>query len=398
MSRESVVVVGASLAGVKTATELRALGFDGTITLVGQEPGKPYDRPPLSKGYLLGEVDDDALLLASAEEIEGLEVDLVAETTATAVDLERRRVYCDGVGEIGYTHLVAASGSHARRLPWSRRLEGLHHLRTLEDARRLREATSVAEHVTIVGGGFIGAEVASTLCTQGIRVTLVVDTPHALDVLGVTVGARLTHHLREHGVEVLTRSAVVDAVGATRVEALRLADGGVLATDTVLVALGSVPTSDWLGQAIPRGQSHLQVDSNSRAQDSLWGAGDVTGGGHWYAAVRQARLAARSICGADDRTTRRLHDEVPYAWSDQLGHKIQTLGAVGGSLDWHLAPGADLDGLGPSGATGLYARNGLVTGAVVIDRPQDLARARRHIAATSPVQTALDDLDVMARS
>lgn len=398
MSRDPVVVVGTSLAGIKTAVELRALGFDGAITLIGEEPGLPYDRPPLSKAYLLGEADDDALALTSAEEVERLDVELVSGSAVTAVDLERRRVHCDGLGEVGYTHLVAATGSHARRLAWSRRLEGIHHLRTIEDARRLRRATAEASHVTIVGGGFIGTEVASTLTARGTAVTLVVDTPHALDILGTAVGGRLTRHLRDHGVEVLTRSAVVDAVGTTRVEALRLSDGGVLQTDTVVVAVGSVPTTAWLGHAVLGGRRHLEVDDSSRAHDDVWGAGDVTGGGHWYAAVRQARLAARSICGVHDRTTQRLHDEVPYAWTDQLGHKVQTLGAVGGAQDWHLAPGVDLEELGPAGATGLYARNGLVTGAVVVDRPQDLARARRHVAAASPVQTALDDLAVMARS
>ena len=397
MNAKSVVIVGSSLAGIKSARELRSCGHEGTITMIGAEPGLPYDRPPLSKQYLLGSVDSEELLLASADEIDELGIELISDTSVTAVDLHRRAVHCEGIGEVGYTHLIAATGAHARRPAWARDLQGVHYVRTREDSQQLKEALETAQHLTIVGGGFIGTEVAATARSRGIDVTLIVDTRHALENLGVPIGARFTELFSDRGVEVLTNTAVVDACGTTRVESLLLADGRRIDADTVVVAVGAVPNTAWLGRAVDKLGGAIAVDQESRVGDGFWAAGDVTGSGHWYAAVRQARLAARSILGIEDRTTTRLLDEIPYAWTDQFELKVQALGVVGSGQDWQLLPGHEVNQIETSGVTGLYSRGGVVTGAVMVNRPQDMAKIRRHIATCSPVDTVLDDLGAMVR-
>lgn len=388
-SRDAIVVVGASLAGLRLARELRSCGFEGSVTMVGEEPEEPYDRPPLSKAFLAGTIARDALTLAGRSDLDALGVDLLAGTRADSVDLVRRVVRCDTGVELRYDRLVAASGAHARRPVWARDLDGVHVLRTLQDSVRLRAAVEGVDEVVVVGGGYIGTEVASTLCAGGKSVTLVLDTPVALSSLGDPVADRFTRLLQDRGVRVLKRAAVVDIEGHDRVESLLMADGRRLLTSLVLVCVGASPTTGWIPQLTDDVTGRIRVKERGRAHRDVWAAGDVTGTGHWFAAARQARLAARSILDVNDRSTARLLDEVPYAWTDQFEHKVQTVGLISPTHDFVLPRGHNLGSLR---FTGLYAAEGVVTGAVMVDRPQDLARARRFVMTPTSLDSGLDEL------
>ncbi|MBF4163104.1 NAD(P)/FAD-dependent oxidoreductase [Nocardioides acrostichi] len=386
--RDGVLVVGASLAGLRTVHELRTCGFDGAIRLLGGEQTLPYDRPPLSKGYLAGTVGTEAVQLTSEEELRSLDVEFVRGVHARSIDLDARRVSCDDGTDLAFDRLVAATGGHAVTPQWVRDLPGPGVLRTVEDADGLRGLVRPGTRVVIVGGGFVGSEVAATLCSAGVRVTLLVDGDVVLGRLGPRVAGVFTDLLRRRGVEVRSHATVIDATPDESGVHLVLADGTTLEGDLALAAVGSAPTTAWLGELAGPHAAPMTVDRHGRAHERVWGAGDVTGTGHWAEAVRQARVAARSIVGREDRTTHRLLDEVPYAWTDQFEVKVQTLGRPAATDTFHPLPGHDVGSLCFSG---VYSRAGQVTGAVMADRPQDLARMRRHLAAPTRVSAVLDD-------
>ncbi len=390
-----VVVVGASLAGSKAIRELRGCGYDGPISLIGEEPNAPYDRPPLSKGFLAGTVSADGLVLASSDDLAELGVDFISGVRATDIDSTRRIVYCDDQRTEPFSTLLIATGASARRPPWLRDLDGLHMLRTLADSQALRTTVTTVDAVTVVGGGYIGTEVAATLAELGKTVTLIVDTEFVLDGLGPQIASAFTDLFRNRKVSVRTRSSVIDVLGRDKVEGVRLADGSTVAAEAVLVAIGAIPNSAWTRRITGPGNTPIRTDATGRVTESIWAAGDVTGGGHWFSAVRQGRRTARAILDISDRTTERLDTEIPYVWTDQFEVKVQVLGSTTRNDTLHVVRGHTIDSMQFSG---LYSRGGMVTGAVVAGRPQDLARARKLVSTPCTVETALDLLTAATAS
>ncbi len=332
---ESVVIVGAGVAGWRVARDLRGAGFSGPVTVIGDEP--PYDRPPLSKQYLAGEYDDARISLYRGEEPGSIDV-TVRESRVVTV---RSGVVTLADGEeVTADAIVVATGSTARRPAM---LDGhdVHTLRTREDSRVLRAALADAASLLVLGGGFIGAEVAATARTAGLDVTLVELQPQLLGAaLGGECGARLEEVHREHGV------ALVTGTGVERIETRDgstvavLADGRELTADVVVAGFGAALNLDVLEDVAQEEGLDLTngvvCDANGRVLgvDGVWAVGDIAAWHdpvldrpvrreHWQVAGEQASIVARTIAGTADAATKR---NPPYFWSDQYDVKMQLFG------------------------------------------------------------------------
>jgi NADPH-dependent 2,4-dienoyl-CoA reductase/sulfur reductase-like enzyme len=333
-----VVIVGASVAGVRTAEALRRRGFGGRITLIGAEPHLPYDRPPLSKAFLAGQTTADDLPLLPGDRLGRLELDLRLGERAEAVDLSSRQIRLTSGEPVPFGTAVIATGSVPRRLPELDGWPGVHVLRTLDDAVAIRAALAAGARVAVVGGGFIGAEVASCARALGLQVTIIDPLP-ALMIrgLGPALGQALAGRHADHGAVLRLGRSVVRAEGAGRVERLVLDDGSHVGADLVVVGVGADPATGWLdGSGLPV-DGGLCCDACLRAPetDGVYAVGDVARWPsaryrgplrleHWTNAGEAALAVAAAITGAPAP-----FDPLPYVWSDQLGARLQVFGRVG---------------------------------------------------------------------
>jgi 3-phenylpropionate/trans-cinnamate dioxygenase ferredoxin reductase subunit len=333
-----LVVVGASLAGMRAAQAARTNGFDGELTVIGAETHPPYTRPPLSKLLLAGEQEATDVDLRSGE----LDVQWRLGVTATALDRDAHVVRLGDGGEVPYDRVIVATGCRARRWPVGEvavhDLAGVHTLRGLDDALALRAELEPTRRLTIVGAGFVGCEVAATARARGIEVTLIDVAPTPMGPLGPELGARCAELHRAHGVELRLGAAVSEIHGAGgRVDAVT-AGGERIDTDVLLIALGSELNDDWLhdsGLALGGGL-HCDETLTSTSDPDVLGAGDIVSwpqpllGGerarveHWTVAAEHGRLAGANALL--DPAARRAHGAAPYFWSDQYDMKIQAVG------------------------------------------------------------------------
>ena len=335
-----VVIVGASAGGLATAEALRRAGHHGVITLVGDEDGPPYDRPPLSKQLLCREWEPDAVVLRSASDLAALGLEWRQGIRAVGLDTARRTVsLADGTG-LEYDELVVATGVRPRLLPGADGLPGVHVLRTVADALALRDRLLPGRHLVIVGAGFVGAEVAATARTLGVTVTMLESGPVPLaQAVGTAAGEFLTALHRERGV-LLRAGAAVTRLRPTAEGGLRvgLADGTAVLADDVLVAVGSVPNTEWLAGSGLDISDGLVCDEYCAAADAVHGVGDVA---RWYNpqfgtamrvehrthAAEQGIAVARNLV---EPHARRPFAPVPYFWSDQYEVKVQAYGYLRG--------------------------------------------------------------------
>lgn len=330
----SIVVVGASLAGLRAVETLRGEGYDGNLVLVGAEPWLPYDRPPLSKEVLRGEWGEERLALRR-KDYDSLELDLRLGTRATALDAQARQVELDDGTRLDFDGLLIATGSAPRTLPGTDGLQGVHVLRTLDDALALRADLEAApRRVVVVGAGFIGAEVAASCRQLGLAVTLVEPLPAPMERgLGREAGGWMAEVHREHGVD-LRLDMGVDAIeGGTRVERVKLSDGAVLDTDVVVVGIGVTPVTGWLESSGLEIDDGVVCDATCATRvPGVVAAGDVARWHHplygrairmehWTNAVEQGVAAARRLLGRAEP-----FDAIPLFWSDQYDLKIQLAG------------------------------------------------------------------------
>ena len=364
----TVVVAGAGLAGARCAESLRSLGWQGRILLVGDEPHPPYERPALSKEFLAGTRVDVALRPDSFWDEQGIE--LSTGVRAHGLDATRRVV---GVGsrDVSWDAFVVATGARARRLPGP---EGVHHLRTLDDARALAAALRPRTRLLVVGAGFIGAEVASTALPLVSSVTVVEPQRAPLErVLGPEVGTLLADRYRAHGIDLRLGVGVDGFLGAPRVQAVRLTDGTIARADVVVVGIGAVPAG-LDGRA-------LATDSCGRTEvPGVYACGDVADWlrpslgrvrvEHWTSAAGQARSVARAIAGEPVP-----YDDPPYFWSDQCGLRLQY---VGHAETWHAV---ELDGDRAAFTARFLDRSGRLLAALTANRTTETAALRRELAA-----------------
>ncbi|MFE3293037.1 NAD(P)/FAD-dependent oxidoreductase [Rhodococcus sp. NPDC059234] len=338
MSVGRIVIVGAGLAGLRTAEELRRAGYDGELVLLGEESHPPYDRPPLSKEVVRGEVDD--VTLKPAEFFTEQRIELRLGTRAVGLDTPARTVALADGSSLGYDELVIATGLTPRRIPGLADLEGVHVLRTLEDSRGLRAELTAGRTALVVGAGFIGCELAASMRKSGLEVILVEPQPTPLaSVLGEQVGALVARLHKDEGVDLRTGTGLSELLGEQRVTGAVLGDGSEVRADLVVVGIGSNPVTGWLADsgielAAPADGGGVLADESGRTSDPhVWAAGDVAAWRHpegeqrrvehWSNAGEQAQALAHALVGGDRPV---VPAQVPYFWSDQYDVKIQALG------------------------------------------------------------------------
>ena len=364
---DSVVIIGAGIAGVRTAERLRESGYTGAITLVGAELDPPYDRPPLSKQVLRGE--RELVLLRPADGYDAIGVELRLGVRATGVDVDGHRVTLDDGSALPYASLVIATGARPRTLP-SAEVKGVHLLRSAGDCIRLREDVASARRAVVVGGGFIGCEVAASLRMLGLDVTIVEMAPAPLlAVLGDQLAADVVALHEAAGVAVRCGVGVAGLEGDDRVTGVRLQDGSCIPADVVVVGLGVTPELDWLSGSGIQVDDGVVCDGRGRTTAAdVYAVGDVarwhdprTGTSrrfeHWTSAVDQAAAVARDIVGAAADDTEAM--PAPYFWSDQYHVKIQSLGLPSATAEQIvvLRPSAEK-------RLALYGDGGLLTAVV----------------------------------
>ena len=385
---ETVVVVGASLAGLRAAEELRRLGFDGHLVLVGAEDHLPYDRPPLSKAVLAGEAEPADISLRRGP-YEELDLDLRLGRRATALDVATRAVTLDdGETVVGTRGVVLATGATPRRVPGLEPGSGVHELRTVDDCLELRrDLDANPTRVVVVGAGFIGAEVAATCRGRGLDVAVLEALPVPMvRGLGPTIGAVLAELHRDHGVDLRTGVGVERLDRGERVERVHLADGSAVDADVVVVGIGVVPATEWLASSGLPLDNGVVCDATLLAAPGIVAAGDLCrwpnvrfDAGttsrleHWTNAAEQGVAAAARVLATDDEAV--AFDPVPFVWSDQYDVKIQVVGDVRADDDLEVVAGS-LEDRRFAAAVG---RDGRLVGAVAFSRPRLLMQLRRMI-------------------
>ncbi|MEU5717724.1 FAD-dependent oxidoreductase [Streptomyces sp. NPDC020403] len=383
-----VVVVGAGMAGVQTAVALREQGFSGPVTLIGAEPHQPYDRPPLSKAVLLGKAEDSAFDV----DFEALDITLRLGVDVTGLRAGAHELDTP-YGPVPYDVLVLATGAEPVGLPGSDGVPGVHLLRTLDDAARLRPVLERQHDVVVVGAGWIGAEFTTAARAAGCAVTVVeaADRPLA-GTLPAEVAAPMAAWYAESGAELLTGARV------DRVEpgAVHLTDGRAVPAGAVIVGIGARPATGWLagsGIALGPDGSVLADRSLHTSLPDVYAVGDCASFPsarygerllvhHWDNALQGPRTVAAAITDGRPRT----YDPVPYFWSEQFGRFVQYAGHHAGAdtLLWRGDP-AD-----PSW-TVCWLRQGVLVALLAVSRPRDLAQGRRLLEAgarVDPVRVA----------
>jgi 3-phenylpropionate/trans-cinnamate dioxygenase ferredoxin reductase component len=395
VSRRTTAVVGASLSGLRAAQQLRAQGYEDELVIIGAEPHLPYDRPPLSKDYLKGSVAAADLALAEQSEIDELEADWRLGVTAEQLDAASGSVVLSSGEHIVSDAVVIATGGVPRRLPAAEDLLGVHVLRSLEDADALRVAlTGGAEHVAVIGAGFIGAEVAATCSALGLAVSIVEAMPVPLSTaLGPELGAVCAGLHATNGVRLFTGTSVAEWLTAAdgarrRVTGLALSNGERLRADVVVVGIGMQPAVGWLADSgLPIETGVLTDAGYVTDRPNIVAVGDVARPWnprsgryvrreHWTDAAEGPAIAVRNLLAG--RTVEHV-DKPSYFWSDQYGTRIQFAGAAEPSDEIRFLDGAPGDGA----FVATYHRGDATTAVLAMNSPRLFTRLRRQLASTS---------------
>jgi 3-phenylpropionate/trans-cinnamate dioxygenase ferredoxin reductase subunit len=324
--QRAFVIVGASLAGAKAAETLRAEGFEGRVTLIGDEPVRPYERPPLSKEYLRGEAGPEKAFVHDDKFYAEHDIDLRLSTTVQAVDPQEKQIVLDSGERLGFDTALLTPGARPRQLTVpGAELEGVQYLRTIADSDRLRSAIASAGRVVVIGAGWIGCEVAASARQMGAEVAMVeVAELPLVRILGPELGAFYRDVHAEHGVELHFGVGISELRGRDRVEEVVLANGSTLPADLVVVGVGVGPRvelAEAAGLTVDNGVITDEYLTTSAA--GVFAAGDVANAWHpvlgrrvrlehWSSALHQGPTAARNMLG-----TRTAYDRIPYFYSDQ---------------------------------------------------------------------------------
>ena len=396
---DHVVIVGAGQAGAQTAISLRQLGFDGRISLLGDELFPPYQRPPLSKKLMTGEMDVERTYIRSEAYYAKSGVDLVLGVRVAAIDRERRAVLCEDARALDYDRCVLCTGTRARRLDLAGGdLPGVFYLRTLEDCERIKAAVASGARAVIIGGGYIGLEIAASLSKWRCDVTVLEALERVLNrVVALPVSDFFAAEHARHGVGIVTGAAVARLEGAGRVERVHCADGRAFAADIVVIGVGAVPNDGLARAAGLAVENGIVVDDLGRTSDpAIFAAGDVTNHPNdlfdrrlrlesVHNAMAQAKAVAGAIAGQPAP-----YAEVPWFWSDQYDLKLQIAGVSGPHAEF-LVRGDPED----RAFSCLHLRDGRLIAIDAINRGADFLAAKALIRDAVPIdRTRAADLDV----
>jgi 3-phenylpropionate/trans-cinnamate dioxygenase ferredoxin reductase subunit len=399
MSAPPVVIVGAGHAGVQLAASLREEGFDGAVALLSADPHLPYQRPPLSKAFLKGQMEVEGLPLRAAQFYRDKGVDLLFGEMATGVDRIARRVELASGGRLDYGHLVLATGARQRPLAAPGvELDGVMELRDLDDARALRERLGAARRIVVIGAGFIGLEIAATATALGGQVTIVelASRPLGRAVSPATSAFFLRAH-RAFGARLLLGVGVAALHGRNgSLSAVELTDGEVLPADLAIVGIGVLPEDRLARRAGLACDNGIAVNDHLETADPLIsaigdcalfpepGAGSPVRLESVQNAVDQARCVARRLVGKRER-----YAALPWFWSDQGDLKLQIAGLSNGCDRWVMRGDPDARSFAVFGF-----RGGALAAVETVNRPGDHMAARRIIGANLPLSAAqAGDLD-----
>jgi NADPH-dependent 2,4-dienoyl-CoA reductase/sulfur reductase-like enzyme len=384
----TVAVVGASLAGLSAARSLRKQGYDGRLVVIGDELHRPYDRPPLSKEFLAGTLGETDLALEAGEEDLGAQ--WLLGTRAVGLDRTDRAVRLADGREVRADGIVIATGAAARTLPGSEGLAGVHTLRTLDDARALRDELARGGRLVVIGGGFIGAEVASTAYALGLDVTVVEVAPTPLaGPLGETMGAVVSALHTDHGVRLLCGVGVKGLSGESRVDAVLLEDGRSIPADIVVVGVGARPCVEWLEGSGVELDNGVKCGADGRT--SLAGVVAVGDCANWYDPRAGHHRRVEHWTGARERPDAAIATLLaggavepgvprpPYFWSDQYGVKIQFVGHAAAADSVTIEAGAADD----RDVLAVYRRAGDPVAVLGMNQPRLFMRWRKQLAAAS---------------
>jgi len=386
---QRVVVVGASLAGLRACETLRTEGYTGTIILIGEEEHLPYDRPPLSKKLLAGEWEPDRIALRKPEALEELGLELRLGVRATGLDLDGRAVLLADGSPVPFDGLVLATGSRTRRLPGQDAAPEVRELRTLDDSLALRELIAGGTaRVVVVGAGFIGLEVAATAHSLGCSVT-VLEAAEAPLIRGL--GAEMGRATTSIHDGFTIRCGV--AVERLQADGIALAGGEWVPADVVVVGIGVAPATDWLdGSGLELRDGVVCDETLQAGVPGVYAAGDLARWPnelygvemrleHWTNAAEQGAAAAHNLLATAAGGEGTAYAPVPFFWSDQAPHRIQFLGHGGGAddeVEAEIVVGAPADGR----FLALYGRRGRLLGALGVNAPR-LVMPYRPLLATA---------------
>ncbi|MBB4301251.1 3-phenylpropionate/trans-cinnamate dioxygenase ferredoxin reductase subunit [Rhodobium orientis] len=400
-----VVIIGAGQGGYQTAESLRQEGYEGTITLIGAEPHLPYQRPPLSKAYLLGDSDAERVKFRTEAYYEERRIDLRTSTTATSVDRDAKTVTLADGSALAYDHLVIATGARIRELPVEGAdLAGVCYMKTLNDADHIGALMETTERVVVVGAGFIGLEFAAVARKLGKDVTVLEAMDRVLGRVAPPILSDYFSRLHEgNGVHIRCGEVVAGIIGDDhgRVCGVRCADGHEVTCELVVVGIGVIPNVELAEAAGIDCDNGIMVDAHGRTSDpSVYALGDVANYEHPFAgkrgrlesvqnAIDQAKAVASAIAGSGVPYT-----TVPWFWSDQYATKLQMVGFSEG------CDAFEIRGEIAEGKFSIFHYRGLVLrGIDTVNRPADHMMGRKLLAAgISPTPEQAADAEFALKS
>jgi NADPH-dependent 2,4-dienoyl-CoA reductase/sulfur reductase-like enzyme len=399
----TVTIVGASLAGLRCAEALRSDGFTGRITLVGDEPHRPYDRPPLSKQFLTGAWDEDRISLFKPERHDPLDLELRLGVRATGLDVEARRVELADGSVLESDAVVVATGAGLRRLPGTEGRAHIHGVRTIDDAAALRDDLASLEpdsRVVLIGAGFIGQEVATAAAAAGHRVTILEGADLPLrPIVGEQVAQQLLGLHAASGAELrcgVKVTGITEPSADVRAGSVEVEGGAPVPADLIVVGIGVTPSTAWLEGSSLVLDNGVVTDERLIAAPGILAIGDVArfrwlGAGHdeqvriehWQTAADHGAHAAKVLMAGGPLAP--VFAAVPYFWSDQWGKKIQVLGHPGADDEVAMLMAPDDEG---RFLVAFHAEE-FLTGVLAVSRPRQLMAFRTMLSEGATIDQAL---------
>ena len=399
---EHCIIIGASHAAAQLVSSLRQEGWEGKISLIGDEPNLPYHRPPLSKAFFVGEKTEDELLIRAADFYEKNKVDLLLGSRVTVIDRDAKKITLEDGAEISYTKLALTTGARVRKIPFTgSELAGVFYMRDLNDVKQTHKFTGPGKSAVIIGGGYIGLETAASLRKIGMKVTVIEAMSRVLQrVTAPEVSAFYTRVHTEEGVDIRTEAGVDAIVGEKHVEGVRLADGSTVAADLVIIGVGVIPNIELAESAGLTIDNGIAVNEFATTNDpDIVAAGDCTN--HYNPiydrklrlesvqnATDQAKIAAKSICGKPE-----AYNALPWFWSDQYDLKLQIAGLSQG-FDEVIIRGDSEQG---RSFAAFYFSEGHFIAVDAINRPKEFMMSKRALTAgqtADPLKLADESIEI----